>query len=429
MPIAARHRTFLFLQGPLSPLYARLADALEGAGSTVHRINLCFGDWLHWRRPGAVAYRGRVRDWPDFVDRFMADNGITDLILHGDRRIYHRLAADCARHRSIRVIATELGYLRPDWMTIERDATSTGSHFPDDPDAIRAIAEKVPEPDLTPIYRGSFFKVAFPDVVYNLSNVLFTPLWPHYRRHTIYHPVPEYLAWIARLASEKRRNREAGAVVERLKRGNIPFFVFPMQLEGDFQIRDHSPFDGMADALRPVIASFAANAPEDAHLLIKGHPLDNGLENWPKTIGAIVSAYDLEDRIHYLDGGRLDEMLPFASGMVTVNSTAGIEALMHGCPTKTLTPAIYDIEGLTDRRELYDFWSAPEPPDEELLAAFIRALTGTVQVRGSIYNDDGLKAAVENMAERILSRRLNMPDAYVDPPPRLDRARALGAPL
>ena len=50
-----------FCKVPLSPLYARIADVLEHAGNDVHRINLCFGDWLHWRRPGAVSFRGSDR--------------------------------------------------------------------------------------------------------------------------------------------------------------------------------------------------------------------------------------------------------------------------------------------------------------------------------------------------------------------------------
>ena len=428
MPVIKK-RSFLFLQGPLSPLYSRLGDVLADAGHDVHRVNLCFGDWMDWRRAGAVSYRGRIADWPDFVDAFYQKHGVTDLILHGDRRIYHRLAAEKARQRGISVIATELGYLRPDWMTIERDATSTGSHFPLDPEAVRQVAESVPAPDLTPVYRNSFFKVAAPDVVYNLSNVLFSLLYPHFKRHTIYHPVIEYLAWIPRLITERSRNQRANGVVGDLIAGKTPYFVFPMQLEGDFQIRDHSPYSGMEDALGVVMKSFRDAAPAECHLLIKAHPLDNGLERWPATIARLIQEHGLETRVHFVDGGRLDEMLKTARGMLTVNSSAGLESLMFDCPTKTLTPAIYDIAGLTDAQDLAGFWTKPAPPDAELRKAFIRALAGTVQVRGTIYSDDGLAAAVANMAERILANTLNEPGAYIDPPPRLDRARDLGAPL
>ncbi len=192
-------RTFLFLQGPLSPLFSRIADRFAAADHRVLRVNLCIGDRLHWRRGGAVDYRGTVHSWPAFIDALMAREGVADLILHGDRRIYHRMAGELTRARGIHVIATELGYLRPDWMTIERDGTSTGSHFPDDLYAIRAIAAAVGPVVLTPKFANSFWLVAAPDVTYNLANVVLWFLYPHYRRHTIYHPVIEYCARVEAL--------------------------------------------------------------------------------------------------------------------------------------------------------------------------------------------------------------------------------------
>ncbi|RQW81143.1 MAG: capsular biosynthesis protein, partial [Geobacter sp.] len=54
-----RQRTFLFLQGPISPFFSRIADALVAQGHGVHGINLSIGDQLSWRRPERVNYRGR----------------------------------------------------------------------------------------------------------------------------------------------------------------------------------------------------------------------------------------------------------------------------------------------------------------------------------------------------------------------------------
>lgn len=422
-------RTFLFLQGPLSPLYARLGDAVEQAGHKVLRINLCFGDWLHWRRKGAIAYRERIADWPLFIADFLDQNGVTDVVLHGDRRIYHRIAGDAARERGIKVIATELGYLRPDWMTIERDATSTGSHFPCDPDAIRAIAAQVPEVDFTPRYRNSFWLVAAPDVIYNLANVAFFWAWPHFQRHTIYHPVVEYFAAGLRLLNAARRDRVVEQRLSEIRRGPGACFVLPMQLEGDFQLRDHAPYGGMVPALHEVFASFARSAPEDAHLLVKSHPLDAGLEHWGRVVPKLAAEAGIADRVHYFDGGRLDVMLDGARGMVTVNSSAGLEALRSGVPVKCLAPSIFDVTGLTDQGRLDEFWAEPQNPDPGLMRDFLTALAVSVQARGSIHSYDGLGEAVSTMAKRLLDDDLNSLGGYVDPPPRLARARALGAPL
>jgi capsular polysaccharide export protein len=422
-------RSVLFLQGPLSPLYRQIGDLLAARGFAVHRINLCAGDRLHWRRPGAVDYRGPLGDWAGFVRAVLLREGITDVVLHGDRRVYHRVAAAEARAVGAEVIATELGYIRPDFMTIERDATSTGSHFPDDAETIRRIAAAVDAPDLALLYPGSFAMQAVPDVVYNLTNVATSFLFPHYRRHTIYHPIPDYAGWALRLVGAGRRRRAAEAAFARITAAATPFFVFAMQLEGDFQIRDHSPFGSLRPALGTVFASFARHAPKETRLVVKNHPLDNGLERWRTTIARLAEAHGIAGRVDFLDGGGLEPLLRASRGMVTVNSSAGLEAVMWGCPVKVLAPAIYDVEGLTDRQPLDGFWKAPMRPDTGLATAFVRALAQTVQVKGTIYSDAGCRAAAAAMAQRIADRQLNTAGAYIDPPPRLARARAGGAPL
>ncbi|WP_319774137.1 capsular biosynthesis protein [Breoghania sp.] len=432
--LAEEIRTFLFLQGPLSPLFSRIGDTLAAAGHRVLRVNLCIGDRLYWHRRGAYDYRGRPQDWASYIDDLMAREGVSDVILHGDRRFYHRIAGQVARVRGIRVIATELGYLRPDWMTIELDGTSTGSHFPDHPDTIREIAASLDPIDFTPKFHNSFWLVAAPDVAYNLANVALWFLYPHYRRHTIYNPVVEYVAAGLRLLRARKRDEAAVALAAALKTGACPtgpgpWFVVPMQLEGDFQLRDHSPYGGMSKALSMIFASFATHAPKKARLVVKSHPLDAGLEQWPSVVMQMAREVGLGWRVDYVDGGRLDSLMDGAAGMVTVNSSAGLEALRAGLPVKTLCPAIFDIEGMTDSQPLDDFWNAPQMPDTMLVDAFMKALAGTVQARGSIHSYDGLGAAVEAMSARILENRLNEPAARVDPPPRLERARTLGAPL
>ncbi|WP_346912746.1 capsular biosynthesis protein [uncultured Roseibium sp.] len=419
----------LFLQGPLSPLFRLIGDRIREAGHEVFRINLCAGDWLHWHGLECTSFRGQPSDWPDFISRFLADNRITDLVLHGDQRLYHRLAINCAKKEGIQIAVTELGYLRPGWMTLEKNGLSTLSHFPDDPVHVRRIADEVGDVDFSPMFPGSFYLQTVPDVTYNLANVILKPLYPHYERHTIYHPVPEYLRGAVRLLGEKRRNRDVDSALARMMEDGTPFFVLPLQLEGDFQLRRHSPYESFADVIDLVLGSFAEAAPVAAHLVLKSHPLDVGYENWPEVIGKAVTRYGLEGRVHFFDGGNLGALFKHACGMVTLNSTAGLEALQAGLPVKTLVPAHYDIAGLTSRVPLETFWTAPEKPDPALLEAFLRAIAGTIQVRGSIHNRDGVPVAAENIARRILERSLNEPGAFVDPPPRLERARALGVPL
>ncbi len=422
-------RTVLVLQGPLSPLYRQIADRLEAAGCRVLRVNLNLGDVLHWRRPGGIAFRGRPEAFGDFLAGLIEREQVTDLVLHGDRRIYHRIAGSVARARGVRVIATELGLLRPDWMLIERDGCAMASHFPEDPDTIRAIAAQVPKRDRTVRYPSSFFLVAVPDVIYNLVAVAGRPLFPFFRRHTPDHPVLDYGAWLVRLLGEKKRDARAAALAARLGADIARWHVLALQLDGDFQIRDNSPYAGMVPVMAEVIASFARNAPAGDHLVIKNHPLDNGLLRLGAAAARIAAAHGVADRVHFVDGGGLKPLLAGAAGFVTVNSSAALEALAAGVPVTALAPALYRISGLVFTGPLDAFWAGAPAPDAALLDAFLDSAAATLHVRGSIHSRAGLPAAAAAMAARILADDLNQPGGYVDPPPRLALARRLGIPV
>jgi capsular polysaccharide export protein len=108
LAVPPQPRSFLFLQGPISSFFDRLGRALIARGHRVHRVNLNFGDRLFWRLP-AANFRGRFDDWRGFIAAELDRHEVTDLVLLGDRRPYHIVAAGEARPRGIAVLATELG--------------------------------------------------------------------------------------------------------------------------------------------------------------------------------------------------------------------------------------------------------------------------------------------------------------------------------
>jgi capsular polysaccharide export protein len=88
-------------------------------------------------------------------------------------------------------------------------------------------------------------------------------------------------------------------------------------------------------------------------------------------------------------------------------------------PTIVLGAAIFDIPGLTHQGGLDAFWRHPERIDRSLLACFIRALAGTIQVKGNFYHPEGRKLGIATIIERVVGEKVNQPDAYVENPPRL----------
>jgi capsular polysaccharide export protein len=396
-------RVFLFLQGPSSPLFFEIAKRLEGCGHVCLRVNLNVGDWIFWRHKNGLNYRGRTRTWPAYLERLLKSRGITDLILLGEERPYHKVAVALAKRYDIKVHVVEMGYLRPDWVTFERDGMSSNSHFPRDPQTIIRLAEDLPEPDWHQYYRQSFVADAGLDLLYNLPNVLLWFLYPFYQRHALFHPLAEYCGWIGRLCRAKARNNHAKTVIEdRIQNAdNCPYFVYPLQLQTDYQLRAHSDFRGQEEAIARVITSFAKHAEQHARLIVKIHPLDNGLIHWADVISRDAAACGIDERVDVVDGGNLDQLFQQTRGVVTVNSTAALPAIRLGKPVKVLGRAIYDIQGLTDQDDLDTFWTRPFAPNPKLAAAFFRLLSSEYQVRGNFYSLLGARAAADAITHKL----------------------------
>jgi capsular polysaccharide export protein len=393
-------RSFLFLQGLASWFFDRLGKALAERGHAVHRVNFNCGDRLFWRLPGSVAYRGQLGDWPAFLDRLLAERQVTDVILFGDCRPVHRLAIPVARGRSIRVHVVEEGYLRPGWISFEEGGVNANSPLPRDPDWYREEAANLPPSRDSAAPSESFRRRAAEDVMYTAARLATAPWYPHYRTHRSRHPLIEYAGWIGRLAGRRRGERHAAETIATLPRISGPVSAFPLQLDGDYQIRN-SPLGGMLPAIEHVVASFARNAPKDARLLVKLHPLDDGLVDWERIVRRTAVQFAVAERVMVIDGGAIEAVLPHARAVVTINSTVGMQALAQGIPVIALGHAVYNLPGLTFQGALDDFWQMPAPPDAQLYDAFRRVLAARRLIPGGFFSEAGLQLAVEAAVERL----------------------------
>jgi capsular polysaccharide export protein len=394
-------RAFLFLQGMATRFFERLGRALAERGHAVHRVNFNAGDRAFWRLPGAVDFCGRPPEWPDFLDRLIIDNAISDIILFGDCRPLHRAAIRVAERRLLRIHVVEEGYLRPDWITFEKSGVNGNSALPRNPGWYFERARSLPAWSDPPPVPGSFRRRAVEDVLYTMTSMAGMWRFPHYATHRPYYQLIEYAGWLRRLALKRRAERRAAAAIEALPEGPDPLFLFPLQLDCDYQVRVHSPFRAMHLAIEHVLGSFAGHAPAAARLVVKLHPLDSGLVDWAAITSHQAVEFGIADRVTILDGGDLGTLMARKPAVVTVNSTVGTLALASGLPVIALGKAIYDIAGLTHQGELDDFWSAPTPPDADLFDAFRRVLAARCLIPGSFFNEAGLSLAVNAAIDRL----------------------------
>lgn len=394
-------RRFLFLQGPAGPFFWQLAQRLRAEDCVVQRINLCGGDAHDWPEP-APAYRGRRSRWPLHIDRFMREHGTTDLILFGDCRPMHMIAHQMAALRKVRVHVFEEGYVRPHWMTLEREGVNGHSRFEQDPAALRELAARVPPlPEGLPPVTSHQGRRARDTLQHYLHVALRAPTYPFYRSHRPGSLALEGLGWLRKFARAKAVAARSARALAALAPGS--YFLFPLQLGSDTQILIHSPFADMHQAVEHVLESFAAHAPADALLVIKEHPLDASWNDWARFVARQARRRGIGGRVIHVAGGDLERLARESRGVVVVNSTSATFALAEGVPVATLGTAIYVVEGLVHPGTLDDFWSAPQPPDRELYAAFLRALHAHCLVRGGLASESATRLLVENSAQRLLS--------------------------
>jgi len=394
-------RTFLFLQTLATPFFRRLAKKLEARGAKVLRINLNGGDLLMWGG-GGINYRGTFADWLRFLAGIMTREAVTDIVCFGDQRAYHQAAFPIADRLGVATHIFEEGYLRPHWISLERGGTNASSCIPRERHAIERIGSV--EPDLTELpSRGSFlFRMRW-DFAYQTARLLLSPAYPNHVYHRLWHPLVELGGWSRRVVRLAATFGRAKRRIARIWASGKPYYLYPLQLDSDASLRIHSDFGSNAAAAETIIASFATHAPAGTTLLVKVHPLDNGLVDRERQMRAIAGRHGVADRIVVVDGGHLPSLLDRARGVVLVNSTLGMSAILHDCPVKVTGRAIYDLPDLTFQGSLDAFWTDGRKPDAELAAAFYRTVANVTQVRGAFFEDAAIDHAVGGATSRLLA--------------------------
>ncbi len=398
-------RKFLFLQGVNSLFFPALADRLRADGHRVFKINFNVGDRIYWGTRSAWSFRGALDTLPDFLREKVLQHGITDIVLFGDRRPIHRPAVAMARQRGLRLHVFEEGYFRPNWVTLERDGVNAGSHLPRDAEWYRRVGARLPDYGQGESFASTLGSRARYDMIYHAFNFWNPLFYPRYRTHRPLISAIEYLGWGKRFSLMPWYRARDRKTIAALMGGTQPFFMLPLQLDSDAQIRDHSPFNNMAEVIELVLTSFAHNAPRDARLVIKNHPLDTGFVNFRGIIKRLAAQNALSGRVDYLETGDLDILLTRASGLVTVNSTVGLSSLTFDCPTMTLSKPIYHLPGLTFAGSLDEFWKNGARPDAELFRRFRNTVIHATQINGGFYSQAGIAMAVANSVPVLTANR------------------------
>ena len=381
---AFRGKRVLLLQGPLGPFFWRLAKDLTRAGATVTKVNFNGGDWLFYPS-GAINYRGSMEDWPAYFESLLDRLDIDVVVLFGDCRPIHKVAHEIAHKRDLKIGVFEEGYIRPDYVTLERFGVNNHSLLPRNPEFYLSKSKPLIE---SPVQvKNAYWHAALWAILYYFVAGLLKPAFNHYQHHR---PLTwlEALPWIRSFWRKwQYAIREQGVITHLTEKLKGTYFLVPLQVSSDAQVLSHSKFTSIANFIETVMTSFAEHASANTTLVIKHHPMDRGYHDYSQLITGIAMKLGLGKRCLYIHDQNLPSLLDAAKGVIVINSTVGLSSLHHDTPLKVCGQAIYDMQGLTFQGSLDDFWanSQKNKPDNNLLQHFQGYLVQYTQLNGSLY--------------------------------------------
>lgn len=400
-------RNFLFLQGPHGPFFNALAWMLRTAGASVWRVGFNAGDRAFWHhKESYIPYRGSADAWPDEIACLLRERGITDLVLYGDTRPIHAQAVDAARACGVTIHVFEEGYMRPYWVTYERDGSNGNSRLMEMSieRMQRALAQSDMEAPLPPAHWGDMRQHVFYGALYHWFVMFRNADYGNFRPHRDLTVTREFRLYLRRLLLMPAHAVERQIATARVRRGGFPYHIALLQLGHDSSLRAHSPFSDMSTFLAQIVEAFATGAPRHHHLVVKAHPLEDGRVNLRRELQTLARHHGIEGRVHYLRGGKLARLLDDARSAVTVNSTAGQQVLWRGIPLRVFGRAVYGKPELVSNQPLAAFFAAARRPDNRAYKDYRRYLLETSQVPGGFYSTRGRRQLLRQVVDLMLSR-------------------------
>lgn len=404
--LPAAKRVFLMLQGPHGPFFDRVGRLLRATGAQVWRVGFNAGDEFFWSdAPRFIRHGSGPEDWPDHLDRIVTEKGVTDIVLYGDVRPVHAAAREAARRHDLVLHVFEEGYLRPFWITYERGGSNGHSALMRIPlrEMRNALRNRIAEMHRPPARWGDMRQHKFYGALYHFLVLVANRRYPGYRTHRQIGVFQEFRLNLRRFLLTPlhalARMREAGAV----RRGGFPYVLVLMQLEHDSNFVAHSPYRRMAEFTDEVLTAFARSAPRHHHIVFKAHPLEDGRGGIRHAILARARELGIEDRVHFVRGGKLARLLNQAHAAVTVNSTAAQQALWRGLPVKAMGQAVFDKPGLVSDQSLDEFLHDPRPPHALAYRRYRDFLLESSQVPGGFYAARSRAHALRIVVDMILA--------------------------
>lgn len=403
---AGSNRHFLFLQGPHGPFFNRLGKMLRTAGAEVWRVGFNAGDRAFWFNSASyISFEESQENWPDRFDAIVTEKAITDLVIYGDTRFIHAEAVKRAKAAGITVHVFEEGYLRPYWVTYERNGSNGHSRLMNMD--VKSMRKTLANTELVtpeaPSHWGDMRQHVFYGALYHWFVMFRNGTYQNFKAHRELGVVAEFKLYLRQLLMMPIHWVSRVVSTMRIKRGGYPYHLALLQLEHDSSFQAHSPFNKMSEFIDTVIEGFAIGAPIHHHLVFKAHPLESGRAALRKTVAEIAREYGIEKRVHYVRGGKLAQLLDHTRSAVAVNSTAAQQVLRRGIPLKVFGEAVFAKPEFVSTLPLPEFFNKPSRPDMLAYKEYRQYLLETSQIAGGFYSARGRDQLMRLVVDMVLA--------------------------
>ncbi len=382
-----KDKNILFLQGPIGSFFKHLDIHFRNRGASTFKITLNASDWLFSNKDNTYPFKGKKEEWIHFIETFLKERKIDKIFLFGDCRYYQSYAIAVSLKLGIDVFVFEEGYIRPDFVTMERYGVNNFSKISRDKQFYTNLDESYLKTSTPLPAQPKYRRMAFSAIFYYLTAYFFSSHYPHYVHHREPSAVKEFF-WGCRNIFRKIKYKFTEKGLQDKLSGELSkkYYFVPLQTYNDFQLIEHSDFDSIESFIVKAMHSYAKYAPKETFLILKHHPADRGRKSYIEFISDLSGKLGISQRVIIIHDIHLPTCLQNAIGTVTINSTVGLSSLFHHTPTITLGDAIYDIKGLTSKGISLDaFWKNYEEPDNILFHKFRNYLVQTTQLNGSFY--------------------------------------------
>jgi len=375
----------LFLMGPIGTFFARLSNYFEDNNVRTYKISFPLYEY-GFPKSRLIKFHQDIYLFKNFLKKIIIDKEIKHVFMYGNVLIPHiqmlTLVEELKKEDiHVNTHIFELGYLRPNFVTLESKGINYNSSFIKSREFYlkQDSYELFPKPKKHARFRIrkiwktiSFINHSFKNykIVHKEHKLQPKPVYIWYQIKGF------FLKYYFRLSEYKLKKK---CLIEN------KFFIVILQVSSDSQITEGSDIKDNKKFIYQVIKDFAKANPNNINLVFKHHPRDRGYTNYFNLISKFSKEFGVHEKVFYIHDYFLSKLFqnPNCKGTVLINSTVGYQSLFHAVPVKSFGITPYNIEGLTDQRDLVSFFKNPSSVDRLLFNKFYKYILENSQINGN----------------------------------------------